>query len=348
MPLFRSPRVVLTALLLMGGLRSSEALQLGETEAQILARHGAPAVADHGRRLAMYSWAGWSVRLDFQGGKVAKLTYKKTDDFGSDDFASLLQANGGIAHWRETSQPGSKIRQWARDDGAVATFDTILATSMTIQSGEAATVLLQQAGTAAPNKVATVPAPAKPAPAPEFFPDPRAAVAKSDSKLSEITVPGEPKKSAAEEAPDMISKHSQAPQSDKLAADPTVGKISAPVSERPPAEIQPVAQIEPPAVQIEVSEAAPVQPSISDSSAGRLLALGCIVFGVSGALFLLYKSLPARAKPDAPPRRYVRPPLRRAGSREICADEFELVTGDVPVSGKRCEPFRDLQSARRN
>ena len=181
----------------MGGMRSSNALQLGETEAQILARHGAPVVADHGRNVAMYSWAGWSVRLDFQGGKVAKLTYKKTDAFGPEDFGSLLQANGGIARWRESSQPGAKTRQWARDDGAVATFDTVLATSMTIQSGEAATVLLQQAGPAAPGKVAAVSTPAKTAPAPEFFPDPQATIAKSDPKLSEITVPVNPRSGSA-------------------------------------------------------------------------------------------------------------------------------------------------------
>lgn len=327
------PRAVLAALVLMGGMRSSNALQLGETEAQILARHGAPVVADHGRNVAMYSWAGWSVRLDFQGGKVAKLTYKKTDAFGPEDFGSLLQANGGIARWRESSQPGAKTRQWARDDGAVATFDTVLATSMTIQSGEAATVLLQQAGPAAPGKVAAVSTPAKTAPAPEFFPDPQATIAKSDPKLSEITVPGEP---IALEARAGKSEDSPAAPSNNRAANSSTAKTAASELEQSPAEIQSRAEIAPPTIQKETSETAPSQPSISDRSMGRFLAVGCIIFGITGALFLLYKSLPARGTPDAPPRRYARPPLRRSGAREICADEFELVTGDIPVNGKRC------------
>src|ERR1700721_1128205 len=79
MPFISPTRAALALLFFAGGLSSSQALQLGETQAQIVARHGAPAVEDHGRQLAMYYWAGWSARLEFRAGVVDKLVYKKND-----------------------------------------------------------------------------------------------------------------------------------------------------------------------------------------------------------------------------------------------------------------------------
>ncbi len=116
---------------------SSHALQLGENEAQITARHGAPAVEDHGRHLAVYFWEGWSAQLEFKNGAVGKLTYRRNTYLEETEIQSLLQANGGASRWRETTSLGTKARQWIREDGAVAVSDAARPTGMIFQTGVA-------------------------------------------------------------------------------------------------------------------------------------------------------------------------------------------------------------------
>lgn len=110
------------------------ALQLGESTAQITARHGAAAVEDHGRQLAMYFWEGWSAQLEFQKGVVGKLTYRRNGYLTDAEIQSLLQANGGAGRWRETTTLGVKARRWVRDDGAIATSDAARLTSLIFQT----------------------------------------------------------------------------------------------------------------------------------------------------------------------------------------------------------------------
>ena len=113
---------------------ASHALQLGETAAQITARHGAASVEDHGRQLAVYYWEGWSAQLEFKDGAVGRLTYRRNGYLAAAEIQSLLQANGGAARWRETTALGGQPRQWVRDDGAVAAGDAARATGLIFQS----------------------------------------------------------------------------------------------------------------------------------------------------------------------------------------------------------------------
>ena len=113
---------------------ASHALQLGETAAQITARHGAASVEDHARQLAVYYWEGWSAQLEFKDGAVGRLTYRRNGYLAEAEIQSLLQANGGAARWRETTALGGQPRQWVRDDGAVAASDAARATGMIFQS----------------------------------------------------------------------------------------------------------------------------------------------------------------------------------------------------------------------
>lgn len=135
MPFARPFQILPLALLFWLAAASSHGLQLGETEAQVTARHGAAAVEDHGRRLAMYFWEGWSAQLEFQNGVVAKLTYRSNRLLEETEIQSLLQANGGAARWHETTGLGAKARQWARDDQAQAATDTARPTGMVFQTG---------------------------------------------------------------------------------------------------------------------------------------------------------------------------------------------------------------------
>ena len=116
---------------------SSHALQLGESQGQITARHGAPAVEDHGRHLAVYFWEGWSAQIEFKQGVVGKLIYRSNAHLKDADIQSLLQANGGVGRWQETTSLGTKARRWMRDDGAAATGDAARPTGMTFQAAGA-------------------------------------------------------------------------------------------------------------------------------------------------------------------------------------------------------------------
>jgi len=146
---------------------SSHALQLGENEKQITARHGAPAVEDHGRRLAMYFWEGWSAQIEFTDGVVGRLTYRSNSSVTESDIRSLLQANGGVARWHETTSLASKARRWVRDDGAAATGDAARSTGMSFQAAGAAPDALTPAEAIVSDSFLKFDAPAaRPAPQP--------------------------------------------------------------------------------------------------------------------------------------------------------------------------------------
>ena len=113
-------RFALCLALLFALAQSARALQLGETRAQLVARHGPPGDEDHARNLATYFWDGWSAQLEFHGGTVKRITYKRDWYLKEEEIASLLEANGGAARWTELSGPNDKNRLWARDDGAAA------------------------------------------------------------------------------------------------------------------------------------------------------------------------------------------------------------------------------------
>lgn len=121
MDLSRTSRNLTLALLFSLTGASSHGLQLGETAAQITARHGAPAAEDSARHTARYAWAGWSADLEFQDGVVGQLSYRTNHPITPAEIDSLLQANGGVDRWRATTAAGSPGRQWTRDDGAAAT-----------------------------------------------------------------------------------------------------------------------------------------------------------------------------------------------------------------------------------
>lgn len=148
---------------------SGQALQIGESAAQITARHGAAAVEDHGRHLAMYFWEGWSAQLEFQKGVVGKLTYRRNGSLTDAEVQSLFQANGGAGRWRETTSLGTKARRWVRDDGAVATSDAARPTIMIFQTTGTATEALSPVEAIVAESFLKFDAPANP-PAPQPTP----------------------------------------------------------------------------------------------------------------------------------------------------------------------------------
>ncbi|MEP6669460.1 MAG: restriction endonuclease [Chthoniobacter sp.] len=152
-------RFALCLALLCVGVQSARALQLGETREQLLARHGAPGAEDHGRNLAVYFWEGWSAQVEFQENVVRKLTYRRNWYLQETEITSLLDANGGAAHWRETSAPNGLARQWTREDGASATCGRVRPVSIVFQAAGLAAAYQQGPTVVVP----ATPAPAAPA-----------------------------------------------------------------------------------------------------------------------------------------------------------------------------------------
>ena len=159
MDLRRPSQNLSLALLFTLTAASSHGLQLGETAAQITARHGVPAAEDSARHTARYAWAGWSADLEFQDGVVGQLSYRTNHPITPAEIDALLQANGGVDRWRETTAAGSPGRQWTRDDGAAATTDP----------AQSASLLFRRPAPAAPSASATpAPLPAAPLPLESF------------------------------------------------------------------------------------------------------------------------------------------------------------------------------------
>ncbi len=106
------------------------AAQIGETRAEVIARHGSPPLADNSKGLAIYRWDLWKLEIQFVDDVVRKLTYTKTDPLSETDVAGILVANGGTSAWKSLSKG-----LWMRSDGALASMDKSTGRSLRIQGG---------------------------------------------------------------------------------------------------------------------------------------------------------------------------------------------------------------------
>lgn len=131
-------RFVLAALLYAGAALSAHALELGESKTRIFSRHGEPGAEDRGKGTAIYFWEGWSAELEFKNEVVHKLIYRRNTYLTETEVGSLLKSNGIGTKWRETTPEGEPMRQWVRDDGAVASCLALRPLMMTFQAREGA------------------------------------------------------------------------------------------------------------------------------------------------------------------------------------------------------------------
>ena len=301
-------RVSFFALALALAAASSHALQLGENEAQINARHGAPAVEDHSRHLAVYYWEGWSAQLIFKDGVVGKLTYRRNTYLEGGEIQSLLQANGGVVRWRETTSLGTQVRQWIRDDGAVALTDAARPTGMIFQGGRST------AESIVPDSFLKFDAPAV-APA-----------------LQPVTAVPRSEPLVRSNAQQLLRAEPQ------LRPDESLSEVFAPAPEAPAA---PAVESEKPG---EVPAAvATVEPVASESRGSSGGVVGAILGGIAGvgliaaALFyFLAKRQPVRAAhfaaPATPPPMPAAPPAAESDALDLeslRADQIELLLGEI-------------------
>ena len=106
--------VGLLALILL--VRTATGVELGNTKAEVLAKHGAPQIeAAEG---CVYQWADWNLEVAFREGVVRRLTYSKAAPLTETDVQGVFTANGGMAAWTK----GSGVL-WIRTDGARAALE---------------------------------------------------------------------------------------------------------------------------------------------------------------------------------------------------------------------------------
>lgn len=332
------PRLTLAALLVLGWAGTARALQIGETQTQIRARHGAPGAEDRGKNLAVYYWEGWSAQLEFQAGVVQTLTYKKNWYLQEPEITGLLQSNGGTARWREITRPGTSPRHWVRDDGATAACATDRPLTMTFQNAPPPG--------AAPQPAPKVVVPATPAgpSSPAIYPKMLGAPAEAepalkldDSPLSEAPKP----KPAPEIAPAPTPK--PLPKLTAEEVEPESAPEPAPVVPKRSFATKPV---EPPERPVPGTEAlidpafvpAPVldAPEKRSSPPYGLIASMALIGAAAGAYYFLKKK---RASAEfAAPSPIVRPAAR--GNTEVVAvttpaidvlrpDQYELIIGEI-------------------
>ena len=104
----------LLALILLA--RTGAGVELGNTRAEVLAKHGAPRIeAPEGY---VYEWADWKLEVAFRDGFVQRLTYSKVVPLTEADVQGVFNANGGTAAW-----PKGNANLWVRADGSRATLD---------------------------------------------------------------------------------------------------------------------------------------------------------------------------------------------------------------------------------
>lgn len=324
-------RLTLAALFMLGLAWPARALQIGETQAQIRARHGAPGAEDRGKKLAMYYWEGWSAQLEFKGDAVHKLTYKRSWYLQESEIAGLLHSNGGATRWREVTPQGGATRQWTRDDGATATCATDRPLVMTFQGAPP-----PRPAAAAPTVV--VPANPQASSSPTIYPkmlgasaEPEPALKLEDSPLAE---PAKKEPAPAPPAPRALP---------KLAAE-EINPDPAPVIAPPAREAKPVEPPADPAPSAEASEdsadeadAVNREPDSSSLPYGWIAGVVLLLGAAGGAFyFLKIKGRQTMTTSDSQPTILPAAPggvdvvtVTTPAIDALRPDQFELLVGEI-------------------
>jgi len=328
----RLSRLAFCAALLCVLTHPADALQLGETRAQLVARHGNPGAEDHARHIALYSWEGWSAQVEFQGDVVSRLMYKRNWYLQESEIISLLQSNGGTARWKESSAPDAETREWTRDDGALASCARTKPLTMVFAS----VIFEAEKGLNRTSKAPKVVIPASPSPAYTRTPTyPRMLVTVPEPEL--------PVADSPTPAPISAAPISAAP----LPTAPPASLPKLPVEELPaPASATPVAEPAPepsPAPRVEPSHTAKLVPhELAAPAVAAEPAHGSAYGFVGLALLLLvgaaaggYYFLKRRSRPRSPRVSFARTELAPAGMATLPGldalrwDPFELLIGEI-------------------
>jgi len=116
-------------------LASDASARLGETEAELVRRFGAPVsraserIAAQGKfheigTLLRFRDGDWRIESAIIEGRSARETYNKVGEWTEEQFVTVLASNAQGGRWTLTSKDSMKkaVREWRRDDGATAVW----------------------------------------------------------------------------------------------------------------------------------------------------------------------------------------------------------------------------------
>jgi len=295
--------------------QGAQALELGETKAQLLKQNGPPGAEDHARNVAAYFWEGWSAQLEFQGAVVGKITYRRNWYLQDSEIASLLEANGGVRRWKETSTSNSLARQWARDDGASATCARVRPLSMVFQVAGLAAAYQQGPKVVAPGT-----------------PHPAGASAASAAPPIYTKSPSFPRPLAAVE-PDLPVADPPAPAPAPVAPEHPLPKLKSAELQPAPSNTAPAPKPESPAANAPATKspgaATGDDPNLLGYAIGSLACLAAFVLG--GFYYFKWRARTAKPPPlkvvavDSPSAASSAP----AGLDSLRNDQVELLIGEI-------------------
>lgn len=110
--------------------------RLGETEGQMIARFGQPALRSQHSTVAQgkvwhmgpslsFRQDDWSITCDMVDGRCVRIGYGKPGEWTEEQIQLVLAYNSQGGKWTETSNPAAKKyqRTWKRADGADAAWN---------------------------------------------------------------------------------------------------------------------------------------------------------------------------------------------------------------------------------
>jgi hypothetical protein len=125
--------------------------RLGDTERELTARFGTPAGRSktytfaQGRTIELgpefvFRQDDWTITCDLIDGRCARIAYFKRGDWTDDQILTVLTVNAQGAKWTDVTKAANRyyVRDWKREDGAVAHWQRGMSMTITTPAFERA------------------------------------------------------------------------------------------------------------------------------------------------------------------------------------------------------------------
>jgi len=131
--------------------------RLGETEPELTARFGRPQTKGKFSTFAQghtipLGWEltfrqnDWTITCDLVDDRCARIRYYKPGDWTDDQILTVLTVNAQGAKWSDITKPANRyyVREWKREDGAIAHWQRGLSMTITTPAFEQAEMLAKE------------------------------------------------------------------------------------------------------------------------------------------------------------------------------------------------------------
>jgi hypothetical protein len=131
--------------------------RLGETEPELIARFGRPVGRSKTFAFAqghtiplgpeiVFQQDDWTITCDLIDERCARIGYHKRGDWTDNQILTVLTANAQGAKWSDITKPANRyyVREWKREDGAIAHWQRGLSMTITTPAFERAEMLAKE------------------------------------------------------------------------------------------------------------------------------------------------------------------------------------------------------------